>query len=197
MATVYLIRHARTASNREGRYMGWIDESVDPGEAPSIIKLTDRLADENIAGIYSSPLARARETAAPLAARLGLGVDVRTDLAELRMGSWEGLTQTEIAAKWPAEWRTWRSDPAALEMVGRESLCDLGRRVGRCLDEIVRESGSASIAVFAHDTVIRVGLLHMLDLPLTRYRSIEAFNCSISALKVENSICKLLLGQPD
>jgi probable phosphoglycerate mutase len=175
--------------------MGWIDEGIDPSEMPAAAAVAKRLLTEGITRIYSSPLQRAKQTAAALATRLGREIETRRELGELQMGVWEGLTQAAIAKRFPDEWKTWRQDPGSLMMPGRETLNELKQRVGRCLDEIATANGANSVAVYTHDTVIRVAVLHVLDLPVSHYRRIEALNCSVSIIE-HGHIKKLWLGNP-
>ena len=91
MTRVHLVRHGRTASNRERRTMGWLDEAIDPGWARAAAAVADVLAREPVDWLVSSPLARAVQTAAPLAALLGREPIVDDRFGELRVGAVGGL----------------------------------------------------------------------------------------------------------
>src|SRR5215218_7944073 len=65
MRRVHLVRHGRTASNRERRTMGWLDEGIEPAWVPAAAAVADVLAQEPVDWLVSSPLARAVQTAAP------------------------------------------------------------------------------------------------------------------------------------
>jgi broad specificity phosphatase PhoE len=136
MTRVHLVRHGRTASNRERRTMGWLDEGIEPGWVRAAAAVADVLAREPVDWLVSSPLARAVQTAAPLAALLGRQPIVDDRFGELRVGHWEGYTEDEIAQRWPEHWQRWRSEPHALEVEGRETLGDLNARVAGALDEL-------------------------------------------------------------
>jgi broad specificity phosphatase PhoE len=181
MIKFYFVRHARTDSNSRGRYMGWIDEGIDPAETAATVAVARRLSDAKISAIYASPLLRARQTARPLAERLDLEVRAHEGFGEMRMGAWEGMTQAAIAEEYPAEWNVWRKDPARLRMPGRESLDDVQRRVARAMDD-VEGTGDEVVAVFTHDVVVRLAVLHVLGVRASRYRRIAAANCAINML---------------
>jgi broad specificity phosphatase PhoE len=97
--------------------------------------VADVLARESVDWLVSSLLARAVQTAAPVAARLGPELIVDDRFGDLRVGRWEGYAEDEIAERWPQHWQRWRSEPHALEVDGRETLVDQNRVAG-ALDEL-------------------------------------------------------------
>src|SRR4051812_16147921 len=139
MTRVHLVRHGRTASNRERRTMGWLDEGIEPGWVRAAAAVADALAREPVDWLVSSPLARAVQTAAPLAALLSRQPILDDRFGELRVGHWEGYTEDEIAERWPEDWEQWRSEPHALGLAGRGTLGHLKAPVAGALDELVPE----------------------------------------------------------
>ena len=89
MTLLVLIRHGVTAATDSGVLGGWTPgvHLTDPGREQAD-RLAERLAGVAIQSIYSSPLERCRETAAALAAARDLRVLARSDLGEVRYGSW-------------------------------------------------------------------------------------------------------------
>src|SRR3954467_1810093 len=136
MTRAHVVRHGRTASNRERRTMGWLDEGIEPGWVRAAAAVADVLAQEPVNWLVSSPLARAVQTAAPLAALLGHQPILDERFGELRVGPWEGFAEGEIAARWPEHWQRWRGEPEALGLEGRETLAELNARVAGALDEL-------------------------------------------------------------
>lgn len=98
MTTLLLVRHGETDWNASGRLQGHTDQVLNDLGRRQAAELADRLADDGVAAIYASDLARARETAEILGARLGLPVVIEPALRERNWGSWEGLTPGERAA---------------------------------------------------------------------------------------------------
>jgi probable phosphoglycerate mutase len=101
-----------------------------------------------IAGIVSSDLSRAVETATIVAERLGLGLAyVDADLRERSFGPFEGLTREECARLHPGEWRAWLAEQRAPE--GAEARPDVTTRmlaaVARAAERVARENAPALV----------------------------------------------------
>ena len=95
MTTLLLVRHGETDWNAEGRLQGHTDRPLNDFGRRQAKELADRLAGEGADAIYTSDLARAKETAEIVGERLGLTVVVDPDLREKDWGTWEGLTGDE------------------------------------------------------------------------------------------------------
>lgn len=95
MTTLLLVRHGETDWNAEGRLQGHTDTPLNDYGRRQAKALADELAGGRIDAVYSSDLARARETAEILGGRLGLPVAVDPELREKNWGSWEGLTPAQ------------------------------------------------------------------------------------------------------
>ncbi len=89
MTTLLLVRHGETDWNRDGRWQGGSDTSLNDVGREQARALADEL-DGNISTVYSSDLARARETAEIVVANIGLPVQIDPRLRERGFGSWEG-----------------------------------------------------------------------------------------------------------
>ena len=193
MSRVHLVRHGRTASNRERRTMGWLDERIEPGWVRAAAAVADVVGQEPVDWLVSSPLARALQTAAPLAARLGRRPVIDERFGELRVGQWEGYTEDEIADRWPEHWQRWRSEPHALKLEGRETLADLNGRVAGALDELFAGLAEGGVAVvFTHDAVVRAAVAWALDTGPEIYRHVEVANCSITTVGMVAGVRRLV-----
>jgi broad specificity phosphatase PhoE len=95
VTTLLLVRHGETDWNAEGRLQGHTDRPLSDFGRRQARQLADELEGEEIEAIYSSDLARARETAEIVGERLGLAVELDPDLREKDWGNWEGLTAVE------------------------------------------------------------------------------------------------------
>ncbi len=103
--TIFFVHHGETEWNRVHRYQGRQDSALTPEGRQQAERVAARLAGETRAMrdvmLVSSPLGRALATARIVATALGLAVVTDERLAEVSLGSWEGLTRAEIAARDP------------------------------------------------------------------------------------------------
>jgi broad specificity phosphatase PhoE len=95
VTTLLLVRHGETDWNADGRLQGQTDRPLSDYGRSQARRLANELADDELEAIYSSDLARARETAEIVGERLGLPVLLDPDLREKDWGTWEGLTAVE------------------------------------------------------------------------------------------------------
>ena len=95
MTTLLLVRHGETDWNASGRLQGHTDRPLNDYGRRQAAELAATLETGGISAIYTSDLARAKETAEIVAARLGLPVCLDPDLRERDWGSWEGLMPGE------------------------------------------------------------------------------------------------------
>jgi broad specificity phosphatase PhoE len=95
VTTLLLVRHGETDWNAEGRLQGHTDTPLNDYGRRQAGALAEELDGERFDAVYSSDLARARETAEIRGARLGLGVVLEPGLREKNWGTWEGLTPAE------------------------------------------------------------------------------------------------------
>jgi probable phosphoglycerate mutase len=143
---VWLIRHAETEWSKAGRHTGLTDIPLtDQGRAHAAT-LPERLGGTTFAGVFVSPLQRARETAT--LAGLGDQAQVRDDLVEYDYGDYEGITTSEIRTQRPG-WYLWRDG-----VPGGEQPEDVGARADRVIAEALAVDGD--VALVAHGHVLRV-----------------------------------------
>jgi glucosyl-3-phosphoglycerate phosphatase len=172
-----LWRHGQTLWNVEGRFQGQSDiplDSVGHAQAERAARLLAALRPD---AIISSDLGRALATAAPLARLTGLTVTTDKDLRERHGGSWEGLTDTEIRARYPVEHASWLPPDG-------ESSATVAERAGAALQRIAEGMAPASLAVVvSHGAALRLGAAHLLGLPEELWGAVGPLaNCSWSVV---------------
>jgi ribonuclease H / adenosylcobalamin/alpha-ribazole phosphatase len=138
-----------------------------------------KLAPEGIAILYSSPVARALETAAILAGPLGLPVTPEEALAELDFGTWEGAAFDQLEGD--PQWADWNSDRGRRAAPGGETMVEVQARTGRWLDTLSR-SGVPACAAVSHADVIKAIVAHVIGLPLHLHDRIDVAPGSVSTL---------------
>ena len=149
--TVFLVRHAPTASNIGKVFMGQLDVPALPVEAPERFQVP-RVGDRTI---YTSPLERARATATLLFPDEIALVDER--LSERAVGEWQGLNHDAVRARWPWAFTGGKVNPLA-DPPGGETLDELSRRVGSFLTMLAERQGSSDVYVVTHNGWIRMAL---------------------------------------
>ena len=178
---VLLVRHGATPTT--GRVM--------PGRAPGLhlseagqaqaAAVAERLATLKLDAIYTSPLERARETAAPTAAATGLTPIEEPGLLEADVGEWTGKTLGSLARL--KEWSGVHGSPSTFRFPGGESLAELQARVVAVLDRVHAAHPGGMVACFSHSDPIRLGLVFALGAPLDAFGRVVVDTGSISALR--------------
>jgi broad specificity phosphatase PhoE len=134
-------RHGQTDLNRGGRLQGRVDAALSATGHEQAAALGRRFAGERVTRVVSSPLLRARETAAAIAAPHGLSVEVDDRLIELDYGEWDGVALADVPA---ADWTRWRAD-VTFAPPGGERLPDVTARIASFLAD--HTAGEPIVAV--------------------------------------------------
>lgn len=179
---VYLVRHAESAAAAEDRFAGEIDVPLSDRGREQARRLAARLAEEPIAAVYSSPLARSRETAGAIAQPHGLEVLARAELREISHGRWEGRRRSEVEELFPDEYARYERDPFSFAPAGGESGLAVTARALPCLMDIVEKNGGRHLCVVSHKATIRLVLCSLLGFDARRYR--DRLDQSPAALNV-------------
>jgi broad specificity phosphatase PhoE len=194
---LYLIRHGATEANlaRPARIQGRRHDS--PLARPGVRQAEatrDFLTARAIDHCYSSPLLRAIQTAAIIAAPHGLSPQPLEALTECDVGSWEGLDWQTVRYLDAAGHERFHADPAAFGYPGGESFADVHARVAPALNELLDRHAGESILVVAHHVVNRTFLAGLLGLRPGQARQVSLDNCGISVVVREagrTTVCTL------
>ncbi|HEV8516103.1 MAG TPA: histidine phosphatase family protein [Candidatus Limnocylindrales bacterium] len=213
-ARLALVRHAESTWVAESRFQGRLDPPLSDRGIRQARLLAERLAapDRNLhlplppidpVGIWHSPLERARATAEPLRALLpGVRVIATEALLELGQGDWEGRLHGDVAADDGDRLAAWRRSPTTANAPDGERLVDASARVRGCLAGVIDALGRASRAddadasepwalILAHDGVLRLALLALLELPLERFWAFPFSLCGISVVELGGATAAL------
>ncbi len=159
-----LVRHADTDTAMRGRCYGRLDVPLSPEGQRQARELAAALGSVSLAAVYSSPLARALDTATAIAAPHGLASVTANELREIDFGELEGLRYEEVETTRPALFREWMATPESVRFPGGEALADLRARVLPTVAEIRDRHEGQTAALVAHGGVIRVVLADALGL---------------------------------
>lgn len=190
----YLVRHGESVSNIEGRVQGQIDVELSAygrEQARRTAAWCRTVAVGGVTELWSSPLRRARETAAEIAAATGLAVRIEPQLAELHAGIFQGHLWADLEERFPGEVARWRSGDVDYEIPGGESRARLATRGREALERLAGRGGPGMIVV-AHGGVLTAALGALLghgdallaaaaERPFTRLPALE--NCSVTTLE--------------
>jgi probable phosphoglycerate mutase len=155
---ILLARHGETDDNREPiRAQGFRDTPLNETGRRQAAELAERVAAEGIVSLWSSDLARARQTAEIVGARIGLRRRLDPRLREADRGRWEGRLFIDIAREEPELYAAWRRAGEQFRFPGGESLRDQLDRVKASLHDI-RATGELPALVVCHGGTIRVML---------------------------------------
>jgi 2,3-bisphosphoglycerate-dependent phosphoglycerate mutase len=190
---LYLIRHGESAFNAQGRIQGQLDPPLSDLGHRQGAALAKALAALPINAVFASPLQRARDTAAPVAAEMGLDLRTLDDLRELNAGVFQGRTWPEVHDLFPAEASRWTSQDPDFRIPDGESRRELMQR-GRQALETIKAGGEKQVAVVSHGGILAAALKALLEVPAQR-NPFSFFNASISKLSWDGQVRLVTLNQ--
>ncbi|WP_405967103.1 bifunctional RNase H/acid phosphatase [Streptomyces sp. NBC_00015] len=184
-ATFVLLRHGETPLTPQKRFSG--SGGTDPSLSDVGREQAERVAAAlarrgTVQHILASPLARTRETAAAVAARLGLEVTVEDGLIETDFGAWEGLTFGEVRERHPEDLNAWLADPEAEPTGGGESFAATATRIAATRDRLVAEYAGRTVLLVTHVTPIKTFVRLALGAPSESLFRMELSAASLSAV---------------
>ncbi|HZT82547.1 MAG TPA: histidine phosphatase family protein [Gemmataceae bacterium] len=183
--TLYLIRHGATEANlaRPPRLQG---RRHNPPLARVGVRQAeatrDFLAIRPIDHCYCSPLLRAVQTAAIVAAPHGISPVPLPELTECDIGRWEGLDWQTIRYLDAEAYQSFMANPGLFGYPGGESFRDVYQRASAALEELLAQHAGESILVVAHHIVNRTYLAGLLGLTPDQARQVRLDNCGISVV---------------
>lgn len=183
MTTILLARHGETDWNRDRRWQGHADRELTELGRAQALALAERLDEFPLAAIYSSDLARARETARPVAERRGLEPIERTDLREVDCGSWSGARHGDLD---PAEIARWRAGEKG--WAGGESYEEMAVRMVAAIRDVAGRHPGEHVLVVSHGAAIRSVHAHAAGLSIHEYRLLHptVANGGLSGVTIVN-----------
>lgn len=178
---VLLVRHGQTATTG----------TLLPGRAPGLhladtgrqqaARAAERIAElTTVDAVYASPLERARETAAPIAAARGLKVKVERGLLECDFGEWTGQ-ELKVLMKLP-EWRTVQRYPSGFRFPGGESFAEMQTRMVGAVEKLCAAHRGGVVVAVSHADPIKALVAHAMGTHLDLFQRIVISTCSVTAI---------------
>jgi 2,3-bisphosphoglycerate-dependent phosphoglycerate mutase len=161
---------------------GQADPPLDPRGHEEAKRVAERLAPEDLAAIYVTPLQRTHQTAAPLAEKIGLQPRVEPDLREVHLGEWEGaIFRARVRERHPLAIKLFTEERWDV-IPGAESVEAVERRVREAVLRIAARHANERVAVFTHGGII--GSLAALATRGRPFAFVGADNASLTHIVV-------------
>jgi probable phosphoglycerate mutase len=177
-------RHGQTAWNAAGRIQGQLDTELSELGIAQAARAAERLAELHPDAIVSSDLKRASDTASALAKLTGLAVSYDPRLRERFFGDWQGLTDDELAERFPEDFARWRSGQHHLGGYHIEGFEEFGKRAAEAF-LAATELGRTVVAA-SHGGTAKYGVAALLGWPHGMLATVSALgNCRWIELRAD------------
>lgn len=178
---ILYVRHGQTATTGKvlpGRAPGLHLAEAGRAQAQAVARRIGAL--KRVDAVYCSPLERARETAAPIAAARGLRVRTDRGLLECDFGEWTGGTLKQLART--PEWRRVQRYPSGFRFPGGESFRDMSARVAAAASRLRAAHVGEVIVAVSHADPIKAAVADALGVHLDLFQRITISTCSVTAI---------------
>jgi broad specificity phosphatase PhoE len=185
MKKLLLIRHAETILNAQGRLIGRLDMPLSIRGKKQAAILARELQGRHPDLLFSSPLKRARQTAALIEKVCALRATFLDEFGEINFGNWEGKTFLEIEKEYPQVFHRWLEDPESIDIPAGEPWGCFRDRVWEGFNKVVQAEGECSVIV-SHGGPLKLILAKFLGHPKVNFSKIRIDHGSITTLHVRN-----------
>jgi probable phosphoglycerate mutase len=194
-----LVRHGHVEGIAPLRFRGRAELPLTPLGLRQAEAVATRIHRSwQLDALYCSPMGRCVATATAIGSLFGLSPVALSGLNDIHYGQWQGLSPEEAEKNWPDAVQTWFQRPDWAAIPDGENLHDVLARCAAALREIIQRHAGTTVALVGHDSVNRVILLHILGLPLSRYRHIDQSPCALNEIDyVENDFYIRSINQTD
>ena len=192
MPLLLLIRHGENEYVKTGKLAGRLPgvHLNDRGRRQAAA-LAESLKDVPLKAIYSSPLERAVETAEPIVAGRKLEIQLRPDLMDNDIGSWQGRSLKQLSRT--KKWKIVQRAPSRFTFPDGESFLQTQARIASCLDEIAASHKPKDIvAVVFHADPIKLAVSHFIGLPLDNFQRLGCDTGSVTFMYVGEGSAHLM-----
>jgi probable phosphoglycerate mutase len=183
MTLIYLIRHGQTAWNKEEIFRGRTDVPLDETGLKQAELAAEYFKGIEIHGIYSSPLARAWQTAGKIASLHSLQVRPLEGIIDMSFGNWEGHPHQEIGKMDPETYRLWREEPHRARLPGGESLQEVRVRAMAAVEEVIQSNSGKILVLVSHRVVNKVLICGILGIDNSHFWQIAQDTTAINLIQ--------------
>ena len=173
MSTVlYIVRHAESAGNSGGMLCGHVNVDISAEGEKQLEYLAKRFKDIHFDAIYTSPLLRARKTAAAVNKYHGLEIVPDEGIIELCCGVLDGMLWTKIKSDYPEQYRIWREEAYNFDPPEGESFRHLYDRIWDSAMRLGRAHDGQTVVLSTHGGAMRCLLCRLEGKPVEELGSI-------------------------
>lgn len=185
-----LVRHGLTEWNEQGRLLGRTQIELSAAGRAQAAAVAHALRHERADAMLCSPLRRAQETAAPIAAQLGLACETEAALDEVCAYRWVGETWDTLRNE--ADIQRYFADPLYVSDAF-EPVAAVRDRVAALADRLRQTHAAKTVILVSHGDPLRVLVTHCIGLPLVQFRSLAIGNGSITRVRLFDGGAQLTL----
>ncbi len=190
MTTLFLVRHAVTTHTGR-RLSGWLpDVHLSEEGRTQAEAVAAMLAQVPLKAVYSSPIERTMETAAPIAARHGLDVEQLEGLGEVEYGRWTDRSLKTLART--KLWTTVQMFPSAARFPEGESLREVQGRALAEMEQISERHRRGAVCVVSHGDVIKLLAAHYLGVHMDLFQRIVITPGSVSVIALSDTAPRVI-----
>lgn len=184
--TLYLLRHGETVHSKKGGFCGDLDPELTEDGLLMANAFAEAYRTLKWNGVYVSPMKRTIATAAPLCQAIGIEMEMRAGLKEIRYGLWEEKTTEFVKETYPDDYVRWLTEPAWNPPTEGETAVQVASRASLVISEIEEKYKDGNVLVVSHKATIRIILCGLLGIDLGRYRDrINILVASVSVIRFE------------
>ncbi len=183
MTKIILVRHGQTTWNKDKKYRGSKDISLNDQGREEARLAGEWLKGETIHAAYSSPLSRARDTGEAIARHHGLKVSELPGLSDICYGDWEGQTHGEVKEKYAELFHQWETSPQTVRFPGGETLEEVKARALAAVHEVVQRHPDQTVVLAAHRAVNKVLIATLIGLDNSHFWRIGQETTAINRLE--------------
>ena len=191
-STLILVRHGHVEGISPERFRGRADLPLTTlGQKQSKETAQFISSKWNADQVYSSPLQRCVTTAKIIAQHQNLEVKSLEQLIDIDYGKWQGQTVEHVQSVEPYLYQRWLKHPQYTLIEDGETLADVQARLVRAFDHICKTHPNGTVIAVGHDSVIRIFLTLLLNMPLSSYWQIEQDPCAVNVVRFLDDECKV------
>ncbi|MBN1288139.1 MAG: histidine phosphatase family protein [Actinobacteria bacterium] len=181
---LFLIRHGQTDLNRDRRFRGYTPAPLNEQGRLEAKRAGELLKDSGLEIIYTSPMARAVETAGIISGVTGCRVETDESFTDIDYGDWQGLTVEQVIEKYgTGPLQSWKERPGEFRFPNGDSVEEIRKRLEPALIKAVNSAGRGNTGVLSHLLVLKLCFLVMMGLSYDWFWKVALDNGSVGSFQ--------------